>query len=77
MWVILLVMDYLALIISMAILAMLQLRDLKTVDRLNVGWTKILLVFGVMTVLCGPGTAIIAAWAYRESIFAKRPEVTS
>ena len=75
-WSVLLVLEYLALIVSMTMLTMLQFRDLKAVNRLEVGWTKIVLAFVIVTMLCGPGTAIIAAWAYREEILAKRPEIS-
>jgi hypothetical protein len=73
-WGIVLVLDYLAETVAMAILVMLQFRDLKAVGRLDVGWTKLVVVYITLVILCGPGAAAVAMWAYREEILKNRPE---
>jgi hypothetical protein len=75
-WSVLLVLDILALNGSMGILVLLHFRDLKAVGRLDVGWTKLILSYGTLTIMCGSGAASVAAWAYRDEILARRPELS-
>jgi hypothetical protein len=50
----------------------LHFRDLKKDGRLRAIWFKILAVMGVVTVLAGPGTALVVMWAWMEEVLAKK-----
>ena len=73
-WGVLLVIDYLAEILAMAILVILQFRDLKAIGRLEVSWAKLVLVYITFIILCGPGAAAVIMWAYREEILKNIPQ---
>ena len=61
--------------LSMFYLIMLNFRDLKVVGRLSRGWVPLVLGFIGITAVLSPGTAIIAAWAYREELLAASWEI--
>ncbi|RDL35444.1 Uncharacterized protein BP5553_07375 [Venustampulla echinocandica] len=54
---------------------MLSLGDLKSAGRLQAGWAKIIGAFGAIALVGGPGSAMVAMWAWREEILAKRKPV--
>jgi hypothetical protein len=75
LWASWLQVDILAARIPMIYLVALNFRDLKAVGRLNVGWVPLVLVFIAIAAVLSPGTALIAAWAYREELLASWKKV--
>lgn len=61
--------------ISMVYLIALNFRDMKAIGRLATAWTPLVLAFITIAAVLSPGTAMIAAWAYREELLAKPWEV--
>lgn len=70
LWATWLQVDMLAERLPMIYLVALNFRDLKAVGRLTVGWVPLVLGFTAIAALFSPGTALIAAWAYREELLA-------
>jgi hypothetical protein len=75
-WSNVLVLDHIALLGGTSALVFLHFRDLKTVGRLDVRWATLVVAFGAVALVGGPGAACAVAWAYREEILAKKPELS-
>lgn len=52
----------------------LNLRDLKEAGMLKTSWATIILRLAGLTLICGPGAAIMTAWAWREELLAEAPK---
>jgi hypothetical protein len=49
----------------------LNLRDLKEAGILKTSWATIILRLAGLTLVCGPGAAIMTVWAWREELLAE------
>jgi hypothetical protein len=58
-----------------AIWTMLSFWDLKKAGKVRTDWPKIFVTFGALTVIAGPGTAMVTMWAWREEALAARKKV--
>jgi hypothetical protein len=70
LWATWLQVDILAQRIPMIYLIALNFRDLKAVGRLQTAWVKLVAAFCGIAAVFSPGSAFIAAWAYREELLA-------
>jgi hypothetical protein len=64
--------DHLLAFGSGAVWTMLSFYDLKRAGKLTASWGRIVGVFAGITLVGGPGAAMVAMWAWREETLAKR-----
>lgn len=60
--------DEIFVVIGTAYWMMLNVRDLKREGKMEASWLWILVVFGSVSLLCGPGAGMVVMWWWREEV---------